>query len=184
MEHPVSTHERRALAFYQDAINAQNPDDCDRYLAAAVENAIGVVESMIHETGKRDQVIDLAKRMLPRYGLLKRVRIHNFHRRPLPHMDSSGHHLTYTQGPITLTTGEEIDSFSAIRLTPSGLDSETVGGGKVDFKGGETERELTIVDGRLKDPAGDEVALTTALEEFLANVPRFVEAARRDEPFN
>jgi hypothetical protein len=117
---------------------------------------------------------------LPRYRLLKRVRIHEFHRRPVPSFPpelTSKVKIVYMQGPITLSTGTTPNSAAVVTVGSQGLQCHVSGTGRVDRKGGGSEKELCVIDGQLVDEfAGDRVGLEQALEEYLAKVPEFLAA--------
>jgi hypothetical protein len=176
-------HHKRAHDFLSDANRAMAPEDKSRFLASAVENAVAIVEAFLCETSTTEEVRQLAWSTLPRYRLLKRVRVHNFHRNPVPYFPSeqvAKERTMYMQGPITLNPGSSPNSAAVVILTPQGLQCHMSGTGTVDRKGGKggcSEKELCIIDGELVDEfAGNRIRLENALAEFLDKVPEFLVA--------
>jgi len=175
------THLRRAHAFLDEAVGAHRIEDKSRYLASAVESAVGIVEVLLSQVADKNRVYELADRHLPRYRLLKRVRIHEFHRSPLPVFPPellARTRVQYMQGPVSLSTGTTPYSSASMTLTPSGPKYETTGSGKVDRSPHGGEKEIWISNGEIwDDRTSDWVALDTALGQFLAGTGEFLRAA-------
>lgn len=176
----AQTHYERSLAFLADSRKATSPEDRSRFLASATDNAVAIVESFLSQPKDPEQIRQLAWSSLPRYRLLKRVRIHEFHRRPVPSSPpglADNAKTVYMQGPIKLSTGNAPNSAAFVTVGPQGLESHVSGTGKVDRKVGGSENELCIIDGQLVDEfTGDRLSLELALEQYLDKVPEFLTA--------
>ncbi len=121
----------------------------------------------------KNEITQLAVATLPRYRLLKRVRVHEFHRRPIP-PPGSGFDI-YFQGPIEINAGAEPNSAAFITFGSCGLQTHATGSGSINRKAGGSEADLVIIGDQLVDEfAGDQVGLETALEQYLAKVPDFL----------
>jgi hypothetical protein len=181
MTDSATLHLDRARAHLRDARRAASCTDKARYLAAAVESAAAIVESMRFQAKNEQQLLDLARAILPRYLLLKRVRIHNFHRKPVPIPSQNEGHATHMLGPISLSAGTEPNSYAIVTMMPgdsSGPKYETGGSGKINLKPVGSEKELWIDDGKLWDESkGEWVDLDLAVNEYLAKVPEFLDQA-------
>jgi hypothetical protein len=171
-------HYHRAQAFLADSQKAWAREDKERHLASAVENAVAIVECF-RGTVPEAKLQDLAWN-IPRYRLLKRVRVHNFHRRPVPFLPAElrskvKFHAMY--GPITLQP--EADSQAWMTLTDDG---PAYGGKVIRQPGGPhgAEKEIVIIDGKLWDEvAGSCVALDDAVRQFLNRVPQFLDQVQQ-----
>jgi len=181
MTDSATFHLDSARAHLRDARRATSGTDKARYLNSAVESAVAIVESMKFQARNEQLLLDLARDILPRYPLLKRVRIHNFHRKPLPIPNQNKGHATHMLGPISLSAGTEPNSYATFTMMPgdpSGPKYETSGSGTVNRnpKGG--EKELWMDDGKLWDESkGEWVELDIAVDEYLERVPEFLERA-------
>jgi hypothetical protein len=173
-------HCRRAQAFLADFDSASSAEDKERFLASAVENSVAIVQCFRgHVADARLQELAWS---IPRFRLLKRVRIHNFHRRPVPFLSAgirSKARFYAMQGPIALQVGPEPNSQASLTLTENGpVYGEGNGGKVVRHPGGAagTENEIVIIDGKVWDEFGEScVALDDAVRQFLNRVPRFLD---------
>lgn len=176
----AQTHHKRACDFLAEARHATSPEDKARYLASATENAVAIVEGFLSQASVAEQVRQLAWSTLPRYRLLKRFRVHEFHRRPVPFFPpelTAKVKVVYMQGPIQLRTGTTPNSAAIITIGPQGLECHISGPGSVNRKAGGHEKELCIIDGELVDEiVGDRVSLEVALDQYLDKVPEFLAA--------
>jgi len=182
---PAIQHRDWSLRFLADAGSAATDEDHLRYLGSAVEQAVAVVEWTLGQVPGgwvdddwKGRVRQLAADVLPHYRLLKRVRIHNFHRRPLPQAQK-GFHTVYMQGPIRLTTGNTPGSSVSVSLSLTGEPVyRTTGSGSVDRRVGGSETELWVQDGKILDEdVSSRVDLEEALSRYLDKVPEFLARA-------
>lgn len=173
----ANIHFQRALDFLKDARTAQSPDDKSRFLASSIENAVAIVEVFLSSVKDKEKLRHLAWDKIPRYRLLKRIRIHEFHRRPLPTSPPNFKEI-YMQGPITLNTGTQAHSSVSVMLTPQGPKYNTTGSGKIDRNPGVTEKEIWKFNEKLWDEfKKDWVDIENALVEFIGKVPDFLKEA-------
>jgi hypothetical protein len=173
-------HYNRALASLKDADSAWSPENKERHLASAVENAVAIVECFRGHVP--DAKLQELAWSLPRFRLLKRVRIHNFHRRLVPYLPAevrSKVKFYAMQGPISLEAAGEPGSEAWMALTENGPVYGGSRGGKVVRKpggSGGAEKDIVIIDGKLWDEvAGSCVALDDAVRQFLNRVPTFLD---------
>jgi hypothetical protein len=173
-------HYNRALASLADYEAAWSREDKERHLASAVENAVAIIECF------RGHVPDAKLQDfawgIPRFRLLKRVRIHNFHRRLVPYLPAelrSKVKFCAMQGPIKLEAGPEPGSDAWMTMTESGPVYGGSRGGKVVRQPGGpggTEKDIVIIDGKLWDEfAGSCVALDDAVRQCLTWIPGFLD---------
>jgi hypothetical protein len=176
------SHYNRARAFLEDARRASNLEDVQRYLSSAVEQAVATVECLFG-TGvlPDDRIRELAFN-IPRYRLLKRVRIHNFHRRPVSFVPLALRPEVISfvmQGPIRLETGSEPGGAAWFAGGDNGPVYGGARGGRVVRQPGGArgnERDIVIINGKLFDEyAGVCVALDDAVQDFLSRVPQFLD---------
>ena len=181
MTDSATLHLDRARANLRDARRATSVEDKARHLAAAVDSTAAIVESVRSQAKSEQQVLDLARAILPRYSLLKRVRIHNFHRKPVPIPNQNEGRSTHMLGPISLSAGTEPNSYATVTLMPgdpNGPKIETGGSGKINRNPEGSEKELWLDDGKLWDEHKNQwVDLDLALDEYLDKVPEFLKQA-------
>jgi hypothetical protein len=173
-------HYHRAQASLADSEAAWSGEDKERHLASAVEIAVAIVECFRGHVP--DAKLQTLAWRIPRFRLLKRVRIHNFHRRVVPYLSAEiGSQVNFyaMQGPIRLETAPEAGSEAWMTITENGPVYGGSRGGKVVRQPGGptgTENDIVIVDGKLWDEfAGSCVALDDALRQFLNRIPRFLD---------
>jgi hypothetical protein len=177
-------HYRRAQAFLADFERSRGREDQERHLAAAVENAVAIAKCF-RGSVPDGKLQDVAWK-IPRYRLLKRVRIHNFHRRAVPFLPAdlrSKVKFYGMQGPISLRAGPGPGSAAWLKLTPDGPVYGGSGGGAVVRQpggSGGSEKDIVIIDGKLWDDVTDScVALDEALRQFLNRVPGFLDEVQQ-----
>jgi hypothetical protein len=175
-------HYRRSVASLQDFEAAWTQEDKERHLASAVENAVAIVECFRgHIPDPRLQELAWA---LPRFRLLERVRIHNFHRRLVPYTSPeirSQVKFSAMQGPIALAVAEP-GSAAWVTLDENGPHYGGSRGGKVVRQpggAGGSEKDIVIINGQLWDEfARSCVTLDDAVRQYLNRVPGFLDQAQ------
>ena len=157
---------------------AQNSNDClfrFRHVVAAIYPARAVVELILEAADKQEtsksrgnlEQVLIAK--LPRYYLIEKMRIHDFHRFGL--IQRKG---MFVGGPLKLQTigkGE----FAAMFLTAKGLLKKTSKGSAV-----KEQRPLQMQEDRVFDETTDQwVSIETVLTEYLQAMPTVIEEFRK-----
>jgi hypothetical protein len=164
---PSELNATDARAFLDDARQAADPNARRRLMAAAVYFAIAAYETAKergHDDGAKKAIKAEAARLLPHYALLHDVRIHNFHRNPLP--AANARILMAWVGPSVATPG--------VMTSLLGSDQRVGGSGRpVTMK--TTTSGLELHD-RDRDVW---VTLDVALERFLGGVPAFLQAVHQ-----
>jgi hypothetical protein len=181
MTDSATLHLDRARANLHDAHQATSVEDKARHLAAAVDNAAAIVESVRWQAKSEQQVLELARAVLPRYSLLKRIRIHNFHREPIQIPDQNKGRTIHMHGPVSISAGTEPNAYASVSYMPgdpSGPKFETGGSGKINRNPEGGEKEIWVDDGKLWDEHKEQwVHLDLALYEYLDKVPEFLKQA-------
>jgi hypothetical protein len=170
----------RAVIFLREALASSDPEYRFRRLVAAIYPARAAVEIMLEAAkgqhlraysntdgnqSRKNLEAVIAPR-LPRYYLLEKVRIHDFHRFGV--LPQPGHFLW---GPIKLTASRG-DAGIAIPLTPGGgRDIIETGNSRV-----QEQRPLQILDEQVFDEeAGAYVGLDQLLLDYLRALPEVIE---------
>jgi len=82
----IREHFVRACLFFNTGMQTQNYANRFRILIASVYSCRAIVELMLEQADRaeltvgRDELIKLLSDALPHYGLIERIRIHDFHR--------------------------------------------------------------------------------------------------------
>jgi len=163
-EDPSELNATDARAFLDEARQAEDPNKRRRFMAASVYFAIAAYETAWergHDNAAKKTIKAEAGRLLPHYALLHDVRIHNFHRNPLP--AANPRMLVAWVGPSVATPG----------VMTSLLNSDQRVGGS----GRPVTMKTTAVGLELHDRDGDVwVTLDAAIERFLGGLPAFLQA--------
>ncbi len=180
----VARHVRCSFGFLEDAQRATSREDKARYFGSAVNEAVGIVEWFLSKVPKKgsqaNKIRQLAETHLPRYRLLKRYRIHHFHRDPPPDLPlTPGIRYMGVQGPMRITSNGH--GFACMSLTPNGPVFRSEGDVKIDrTPDGHTERELAFSnDGFFDEFKSDWVHIGPAVCEYLSGVDSFVTAVKQ-----
>jgi len=159
----------RAKLFFKEG--SQSTDRLDKYrrFVAAIYFSRAIVELMLEcadrqeVSVKREELRDMLAGKLPRYMLVERLRIHDYHRFGL--VDRPGGMM---MGPIKLTASKGL---AQVQYTKTGRREHTTGGSKV-----KEQRPVRVQDGMILDEdAGQYVSLETILCDYLAAVPEVIE---------
>ena len=153
----------RALLHFREGQASTDPTDQFRRFIAAVYPARAMVELMM-EAGEHDEVRRSAREidsrmaeLLPRYYLLQRIRIHDFHRHGV--LLRGGF---FFAGPIKISARGP-GSGIKIQLTPTGPETTIVGQADVKWN-----RPLQMQDGRILDEdSGEWLTLEQILGDYL-----------------
>jgi hypothetical protein len=163
----------RAKLFLMEAKQSADKVDRFRRLIASIYFARAIVELMQEAADKqevkkgRNELEEMLVTILPRYTLIEKLRIHDFHRFGLLERPNT----TIMQGPIKLRTGANDNAAAAITITPRGIEKITTGGSKII-----EQRPITINGNQvLDDEKNQYVPIEQVLSEYLKAAPDAIE---------
>lgn len=169
----IREHFVRACLFFNTGM--QTPDYANRFriLIASVYSCRAIVELMLEQadrgelTVSREAVKELLAEALPRYGLIERIRIHDFHRYglvpPNPQVK-----MVMARGPITLKASK---GAAVLQQTASGPEITCTGNSSVKLR-----RALFSADGTFYDEDTEsQVPLDQIIKDYLPAVAGAVE---------
>jgi len=169
----IREHFVRACLFFNTGM--QTPDHANKFriLIASVYSCRAIVELMLEEadrgelTVNRDALKEILSNALPRYGLIERIRIHDFHRYglvpPNPNIKTM-----MGGGPITLKASK---GAAVLQQTASGPTVTCTGNSSVTMR-----RPLFSVDGTFYDEDTDlQIPLDQVIKDYLPAVPDAVD---------
>ena len=165
----IREHFIRACLFFNSGM--QTPDFANRFriLIAAVYSCRAIVELMLEQADRSELTVDrdtlketLAEK-LPRYGLIERIRIHDFHRYGLVPPNPKVKMMA-TRGPITLKASK---GAAVLQQTMAGPKITCTGNSSVKLR-----RALFSVDGTFYDEDTDsQVELGQLIKDYLVALP-------------
>lgn len=165
----------RAKLFFNEAVRSSDKLDRFRRLVAAIYFARAVVELMLDAADadkqevkiKRDVLEEILIKKLPRYMLLEKLRIHDFHRFGL--LERNG---IFIGGPLKLKARRGMVQLQEMTHGPI---VTTTGNSRI-----EEQRVLRMKgDAVFDDEKGAYVSLQKVLSEYLAAVPEVIEEFRK-----
>ena len=169
----IREHFVRACLFFNTGM--QTPDYANRFriLIASVYSCRAIVELMLEQADReeltigREELKELLTNALPHYGLIERIRIHDFHRYglvpPNPQMK-----MVTAHGPITLKASK---GSAVLQQTASGPKITCTGNSSVKMR-----RALFSADGTFYDEdTGSQVSLDQIIKNYLSAVSGAVE---------
>lgn len=169
----IREHFVRACLFFNTGM--QTPDYANRFriLIASVYSCRAIVELMLEQADRgeltvdREELTKLLANALPRYGLIERIRIHDFHRYglvpPNPHMK-----MVMTRGPITVKASK---GAAVIQQTASGPEITCTGNSSVKLHRALFSADCTFYDEDTKS----QVPLDQIIKDYLPAVAGAVE---------
>ena len=173
----LETHRNWCSQFLKDALGAKTEDTL-RFALASVQSAVAIYEIAWEHAKDKEKVDHFGAMRLPHLELLRDLRAQTFHRRIVPGLIAS-EDLSFTwSGPVKIGTGTLSTGSASVSLTECGP-LVKLEGGNVKRKVGGSARDITVMDGKLFDQdAGLWIGLTGAIENYLEQIPKFLDACR------
>lgn len=169
----IREHFVRACLFFNTGM--QTPDYANKFriFIASIYSCRAIVELMLEEADRGELTVDrdalkgILANALPHYGLIERIRIHDFHRYglvpPNPNVK-----MMMGRGPITLKASK---GAAVLQQTASGPSVTCTGNSSVKMR-----RPLFSVDGTFYDEDTDsQVPIDQIIKDYLPAVPDAVE---------
>lgn len=163
----------RAQAFLREAKASKDQLFRFRHAIAAAYFGRAVIELMLEAAAKeevsrsREELEGLLREVLPRYNLIEKIRIHDFHRFGLT-LHQRG---VLAGGPVKLKVAKAKGSTAAIALGPTGLIKTATGASKIV----EERVLLTREDRVLDDETGEWLEIDKAVAEFVTALPAAID---------
>ena len=159
----------RAKLFLAEARKA--PDRLDRFrrLVASIYFSRAIVELMLEAADQqeikktREELEEILVEKLPRYMLIEKLRIHDFHRFGL--LEHSG---VFLGGPFTLTASQ---GGVSLQITSEGPKVTTSGNSQVKWR-----RALLMAgDKAFDDETNEYISIESVVAEYLDAIPKAIE---------
>ena len=168
----IREQHKRALIFLAEASTVDAPVDKFRRLMASVYFCRAVVELMLESakmeetTEDRAAVEELVRPLLPRYMLVEKLRIHDFHRFGV--VPQKG---VFMGGPMKHTA---VKGYAVSQLTNKSIETSTTGDSKVSLQRPLLTRGIEVFD----DEADEWLPVEKVVLEYVQGVPEAVKAFR------